>query len=1821
MLRSDKLRVLLPILYILLAYLCYKFFKPIAFLLASGIILSVLYFVAAYSGLPPTNTIGKQYSNRFKLYGASIITFLFVLSIIVLKDYEKPTGDKPYFTNTEHHVIQNTGAAFDKSITIFSEKFQESGLWSSVSGNLLVDVSSNQPTLLGKRFYQPIFLLDKDEKKHQLVNSVWNKPITKGHTISNQQTSLKWEQFEHLGDGLYKMQILFMTADTVLLGSTVKNKKFKFTFNIQTSIKKGISLLNILRGLERASKKNQQDDDASSESSSFFINGIVYQWLEQIGDIDIVRLDSDNPSLVLQPSHQLIQEGYFCYVGGNRLPTTVNFAKAIGWKQKFYVGLGRQRSTLYLGRTSDDDQFDKMKINKQSILYFGSHNLIPFYNLPGNDLARGKTVLRFIRNNNNGNDITGLDEGFLFQPSMKSNPDTDVEGMLKFQADLSGIPLKWSASLEREQSGPGFFSLVSSSGKVSWIYRVRDLSDNWFSFDVVVWYLLALAIVMLVIVLFYPSTSSLHIELPLLVLVYCFIVFRYLLLWRIATFPPLENIKEFEFEQTIRQFDNIKKGFPSSLTFLIVFSLLSILIVYRYYERKNTNIVNLISLKFNNLFSFSQLSKFIGRFKYQQALLYSVYLFLCFILSQLPISLLERIAKVVLPLFGYFYFTNKALCNEIKIGYTKTLFLHKKRYSKLIEGTISLFSTFLQTEHAFISLLGLIFFAAVDTGFSIIFLIFLIIRFIIFSLIKRSNKANRAMGFIPSQSVIILVSSIILLLVLLFWKGAVHFLLRNDILILIFLCIISIIFIALINSINNKYKRIIIALPALVIILCLIPLSSKKIHGLIDDKIRLVKYRAELIYKPLEEVLFENESQSNKEAKILETAQNQWFIHSYLKDAKFLDFSRVSNLIDFKPHFKTGVDYSTQTRDLVLPRYVIGEFGGFTMLLLLCFCSLPLFMYLLAYRLTNQQKTIVFSETLVALMALLFLFSTALMLWLTSTNRFVFFGQDFPFLSLTSRISVLLPMSLITIVLLVKPQRLSKYEVNNQRNFLLIGLFLSFVVLSGVLSGKSNEITADYFKVDYSKVESNINNRVNDLMLEVQEKLGVVIDTDEEHDPETWTPKIRKVVDALWNNSKFQELRKDSFSVYERSIWDRLRNDVTLGLRLNSPVHLRVRDNKLESQFNKYWGMELPPYDSRKVWKGDIVQQNDIYETSQNLVLYSAPGIKLLRVPSSFVSGNENLALLEITGRSTAAFLYDRVNKSLDRIDAGTYTKKIDSTHTVLFAINNKITPLNVNGKERKYFAKNLLLNGKQQLMYPLGTSLFWARHWAITVKDIVEKNEETENYSKSFSITLDYDLSKEVGKYLENDFPTIQKKNSSVIKDAAFSVIAADGNGKIRLMSDYAQQRKIIDPNNEIALQEELRNSYFLVDISKERIQWGNLNFLHMNQGPGSSFKPLLAAAITSQANAGWERISLLQKPENKLINFEEGIKYYAGEKLVPKWKGLSVDNKETDFTRYLMKSNNIYHSLLVFLGSYTKNSLTLRGGSIVDILRKRNLNSDTSFPLVGFDGNIYELGNKVMWPTANNGLSYFDHPNSMLSMGVKQSLGLDTETQNGFFKRDKKYSVSKLNDASTWGTPEYSYMLVNNRTEYYDFRSSFNKAIRQTSLGSGGVFDVTPLAMVEMYGRIATMNSGFKLTIDETRNETKFWTPSSDWKGNYSNFHYGTIFNALNKVYTDPNGTAHSLTSSFKSKYYIYAKTGTIGSAGGIKNSKRLALIISREKLEPNKPTPKIFLVFFRFDNARIDKTLIEGGNVDRWIFDIYGSILNKIIESKSFKNYMEE
>ena len=91
-----------------------------------------------------------------------------------------------------------------------------------------------------------------------------------------------------------------------------------------------------------------------------------------------------------------------------------------------------------------------------------------------------------------------------------------------------------------------------------------------------------------------------------------------------------------------------------------------------------------------------------------------------------------------------------------------------------------------------------------------------------------------------------------------------------------------------------------------------------------------------------------------------------------------------------------------------------------------------------------------------------------------------------------------------------------------------------------------------------------------------------------------------------------------------------------------------------------------------------------------------------------------------------------------------------------------------------------------------MGNTFFWPYHFYNNLANSLSNTNHTED---DVQVTLDYNLTGNVNTDLYN-YVTDNKKYIS--NRFQISVIAADGDGNIRLMADCIKGRNRVDPNNE---------------------------------------------------------------------------------------------------------------------------------------------------------------------------------------------------------------------------------------------------------------------------------------------------------------------------------------------------------------------------------------------------------------------------------------
>jgi len=1818
-----------------------------------GIVFIILFYFYVFNSNNERKQTDLKFVNISKRISVSLFFILFLISLYVLKQYQNPNNNSPYFKNTNHFAISNYAIAFNNEITLYGDSMR--AIWNSeTNGEMKLNIIQNDINLNFNDFSIPVFKIDSAKKTTLLNPRYTNAVIDNGFKLTNDINTLECIKYTSNIDNIYNLQFKFSTTDTNL------NQKILYKYFIINNVKiqRGITLLNLFK----KSIASNSISDFEIEQNIFFkiknkINNLsnikkirddnlkyFLNWLENEDLATSFFLTNNSvsnikPTLQYYPNQNSFNT-YFLKINNKKIKPLVNITSNIPLNNQIFIGLENYRFPFLIRSLTEEE--NHFASDYKNVLEYKYYDFKPLNNNYSDTVLLNSVELKFLKNTNDDIINSNIREGFVFHNNMNSNQFNNYDAYIKFYNNKPNNILNYEIltnnNFKKDSTNNDYFSIISNNQKQSYLFKIKDFSKNNFSYLHIAFYLLIIFLLFIYIIIFLPGKNLIFIETPLYFIIYMFMTYRFLLLWRVATFPPTNNISNNELD-TLLNFD-LKLPYlynylppslmiPISLIFVIIFSII-IITIRKGLFAKLLHLNNGIITK--NIFKFFR-SLNINLFKKNYLRFHILILFISSFIISLNVEILIRIFSILIPILSYFIFEQKIYNQNILITYKLA-----SPKNTILKYLFNFFTIWIKTPVFYLSTLTFLFLFIHDRGFAILFIFYLLLKNIIinFALITRppyNSKSNFYLN--PANYFIFGFIFLFAYLFFLNYKPAFSLFIDYKIVFFVFLIILitSIIYI-------SHYRKIIIWIISMIFIFTIV-LSHNFINNFFDTQLKNVKYRTQILYTPLEEILFNQEYSSNNETKLLQTAQNQWYINSYINPEK-LDYK--TNYINFRPHFKTGVDYSTQTRDLVLPRYVISEFGHSTVIFLLLLLLIPIILYIPSYKITTIRKNEYLSLT--SFYALIFIFTLSLFVWLTATNRLVFFGQDFPFLSLTSRLSVLLPLSLILLVLLSDPIIKLNINFNLRQRLIPLGLFILFLFINIIIAvKKSNYLKEDKFRINFKNVEINLDEKINKILYRIQEQPDPLLTFENyEISNKLIKSKINNIITALSTDTEFLHLQ-DTFTIYEKTMIKSLFEKPADGFEISNPLTYKFNEGRLILSFNQSWHLELPVYNIDKVWKADILANNYATNTKQNFIEitneFTKDGGDILTIPSSYlIEESNNLGILNLNTKNAVASPYAKIksrvinknNKTLTTSDTKTFSQILQKNSIYIINIddnNYQIKPFLTNSD--KYFAQSFNINGYQKLIYPLESKYFWIKNWANYIQDYKQSQNDL---NSDYTINLDYELTKEISKYLHEKRNDLLTKN----KEMTLSAIAADGNGRITLLIDYANQRPIINPNDELQYIDEINKDYFDINPKEQRLKWGNINLLRMDIGPGSSVKPLIASTIASQLNLDWQNINV--NGDNALKSAIKGnklINKFAGLSMKPYWDLEKHDERDINFVTYLSKSDNIYHSVLIFLGSYKKDDFKLNNNySLNNILDNTPYDTLSNYPILKINGQTKYLPsiknlNKT-WPYTyinnnNNNNTYFASNNSLLATGINNNLKLKFEPSNVYNNTTVYTSnFTSFYDSNyknwVWSFPEESYFRNKLRSDK-NKRTNFDKAIRNTALG-GEPFQVTPFSILEMYGKLISQNSRYSLKIDGTITDTPIaWNIDiQTWK-NKNSFHTflsDNVFKGM-KESAIGEGTASVWLSKIfnkddNKKYFIYAKTGTSGSKKDNSSSRRLIVLITKFPINPDNITKnKFYNVYFTYN-----KIHYRNSENDIWYYPYTQDIIRNIINSESFKQYMQ-
>lgn len=1284
----------------------------------------------------------------------------------------------------------------------------------------------------------------------------------------------------------------------------------------------------------------------------------------------------------------------------------------------------------------------------------------------------------------------------------------------------------------------------------------------------------------------YRLTFSLVEAVAYMVLLYL-VTFRLFLLWRVAVFPPVEQVSYYEFNTLFRSDTN----YCRLIICLIVLGVLVFFLKGFIYYRKRKD-----SLKRKHWVMSSNYTDGIN-WLWLIIFLFISYgiMILCILFKKPSISISGPVVLYFLDVLLINYYT----AGNAAISQNSYLSLPWKQ-GPGITIILSVLSGFIVTCLLFWT----------DSGFSILFFTFLLFWFIfrLHDYCKFYLSEYNKRKIVHAPSLIFTVLLILLVVLICNYKAVIGYVYTESYAPYLVVAVIGFgIFYMVMYAINcfkSKYTLLMGVLFSIGLFVCCWGFNCYLSYS--------GKHTAQRIV-----VHFKNPIDALQDIKYKETANryfqaslNHMIIGEYNRRGSDISLIGEAGHGYFKmhPHSKVGALWNAQLTDISLVRYVIAEHSQFLSLIFIgCF-----FLLLLA---GLRMPTRHWGTRSILIQIPLLLFLQSLLIWMANTQRFIFLGQDFPMISINSGLTLIYYFMLMLIWLsVVIYEKVSLYQLfengyrieneRSKRDMFQIALMLSVCVVFCVWLTPQKSMEkfdiAELFKnmqrndlkrlnVDFKAFQDSLNNKI-DLKRDMS---GLISAFDKRYDGERYF-----------------------MSDFGKQIW---RNYVQFGSKDNNSqavmhVHFtKAGDDKYlkVDMFNQYFNKELPKRNDF-AWRGSFVSVLGNNISSQNRLITNA--FVAYRLPADWLYEEKSKVMV----CSKNAFIVGNDTPPID-MSKGINTAAVLQESDQLL-VNGQIQNLSNIARRKSYFARNVMINGQRSFVYPLRDHFYWIRNFA---GEVLEQKSKEFSEQKLLYKDIDVTLSAEL---FEKVYPHLERTGLSEC-----GVIAADGNGAITLMVDYKRGYQL-DPNNALRIEQLNDSIYMSGDRGSEieRNYFANTNLTYLKDGPGSTQKPVVWTAVASSVDLPWKNISVADyKGSVPSANGNFIIRKFNGSPFLRNhpFRTLTSDEnsgKGVNLLQYMMKSSNVYNATMAYIGSFplhelqekdflkiahTHDSISLLNRVSVDIIGEEYRDA---FP-------VLRNGDNNIWMSLNRPIQKDYIKQSALQLQLKKIFGMGSEVYDegaGYGGSVSLASdlIERTNESNGYAYAEYSYLSASERSKML-----MENAIRSTAIGAQKVWEVTPLKMAEMFGRLTSLNQDYTLTLSAEKVKEHGIQIYKSFSKGYKEARPLQL-EGMNRVISS-EGTAHRMTAILQveqeadkavryGKYYLYAKTGTINSNSRNHTDRhRLGVVIADQDLSK---TPidklykvKFYVVFFAFNRT---------GH-----FGTYATILKEIMESDTFKRYM--
>lgn len=1879
----------------------------LSFVLWAIVALIVLAGIFIIAGISPYSKRGDGIKSTWRWCYVLLFCALCVCSIFTVSHYIYPEDPK-IFGNSDYHVLRHKGYISDGDIYLVRNDYPydtlpQFALWDSKTG--VVRLTNSQ--FIVSDYYEPFYVTDRGNGPYQLLNNYLPEGITGGFEIRNNNKLIyTLKIFEKKDGGFYYVS----SIDSVHWD----------TSKFQSRIDFGYPLLDIV---EKSPNINISDvlgaylDGAYLCRSTIGMNG-------KGGRISRAKNTSD---LVLFPSESMSEDPGVCitYLGNGITENNTSagikerhFTVDYSINSRFFAGINSRPTYYQISSFGDTIRID--------------YSLPVMYYL--NDSSEYGRM--FITSNIDNAVRSELNGGYYYSQFDLDDNVNHFNGELKYKSGSSREALVFEVNdfgpdktcIDTIHAGDEFFFSTNTTNNLRWVFDVQDLRGTCSTqmSDIVRLLLVFFFCVVLRVMLdgsnmkigrfkiFQNSTLSLF-EMAVYLVVFGFCLVRLILGWRSSTFVPVSGIGGAAFEK-------MRSSVVPSTYFILAIPLVAMFFsawsTASSGDQKNKKTwLSSCEEWLRKVFDKwdSKFEKSLPKLSFSIVMLHLCFLGVCYALPHL-ISGTSRLCNIPIPLTLYILFD--------------ILMVRRSKDPKR-DWLGRLLLIVLTSGYLFV----------VDAGFVIVFITFLIIHHLIIGILwdsayvehirsgcgKMFNKTlhpwkNLAEWKAKWDTILCALVSIIILVAILYFQGAIMIFILNHLLwFVIAVGVAGLVFLLVYFRVHKD------AVPKFSLYFCLTLYLFVFVYvalkfGGDSNKYMHMRYRAEIqkleADEGIDKVIETCDFGSSDLVFIMRSAHNQWFINQYLH-ARGND----DRYFSIQPHSDQGSSFTTQTTDLVSVRYMWAEHSQWLVYALVLLLVILIFVFFIELKQGHSSRKTPddwLTSGFCTLLAII-----AFVVLLSATNKIVFIGQDFPFISLQSKVAVIFP-SILLLVVIVNRIKNHKQNNNGGLDFSKKSMFPPAVMLVVMVSvflgipvrgGGQNE---DCF--DVNKVIDDITDKV--------ELINYEFDSFQKEDPS----RQDLGADSLWNSyvmanmSTYEKLNEADSVKYFSSLLAYFTNEQGRKTDPNELLHLHKRNGIWKLDVNKQHYYMPSKLKEEHFWTGDLLatQKSTEYylrDLSRDTELADIhpdktvpnhlnkkypdlPNVRISQLDSTWTPDHEPLLVVA----SSRAVSQDAIAPyRLEWAD----TAIGDTVHGVLLASrvlpgdlikvnvgrNSKVTTFRYERNADNILARNIEINGSHRLFFPLGKESLWTCQFAKLLNQVCSDSDYPQYHDSTIRLSIDYDLHKAfyrevrkqdhskiplteleavrlnnfanmtlsqmkktnngtgfyysngqvkgVGKLSKNVGSVISSVNdrlrgvpeaqvadciSNVIAEKTqrafdFSAVVIDGDGKIRLLFDFKKNMRV-DPNDERGYNRMINRLYASSSTSSERDMFGNQALMHLPSGPGSSLKPIVYTAITSEkrlSNNGWESLTVTHKglDQAKCESKESEnptFRHYGGVDLVHSRQGLlSLDYSKSggnSSTDYLIRSNNLYHSVVVMLGLQPRDY-------VEDVYQSWNGKTDAScFPVFEVNG-VSKMFDPSKW-FPNDQLN---SRNCVLNYGLSDNYGLMAETPSRENKYHNDFGDSELMKAmfgrfskvGGYVFPETSSANVNDR----NLAPVVNYGFNQIFLGAFP-FNITPLQMAVMGLRLASLNNAKDITTLLDAPRTIKYEPfevepawgTSVWDA-YFGFYQNHVLKQLKSVPTV--GTASALAGCVKyaeaKGYHLYMKTGTLNVQGGNKADrvKNLLVIISDTELETaNKDD---------FRKAKYYVLYLSHIKIQDYKVKLCENFIKATIDSEVFKKYMNK